>query len=89
MASKSLEFSDLYIACRDGDIDLVQGLLASMSVEQINSIEPNGSTSLHIASSSGHSRIVKFLLDTGVVSRSIRNQHNLTAYSVAQSEEIR
>ncbi|CAF4106430.1 unnamed protein product, partial [Rotaria sordida] len=89
MEPKSLEFSDLYIACGDGDIDLVQGLLASMSVEQINSIEPNGNTALHIASSNGHSRIVKLLLDTGVVSRSIRNQHNLTPYGEAQSEEIR
>ncbi|CAF4795492.1 unnamed protein product, partial [Rotaria sp. Silwood1] len=89
MQPKSLEFSDLYIACRDGDFYLVEGLLASMSVEQINSIEFDGSTPLHIASSNGHARIVELLLNTEVVSRSFRNQYNLTAYDEAQSEEIR
>ena len=57
--------SPLYTACRNGNIAKVKNLLASMSNEQINRYEPNGSTPLHVASYYGHAEIVQMLLDAG------------------------
>jgi hypothetical protein len=48
-ASKTSPFYD---ACRANDIDLVEKYMESMSVEEINQIEPNGPTALHVPMSS-------------------------------------
>jgi len=81
--------SDFYLACRDGNIEKVKTLLSSMSTEQINHLESNGSTALHAASYYGHAEIVRLLL-TADASRSLRNlRFNLTAYEEARNEDIK
>ncbi len=51
--------SELYKACRSGDLNTVKSLLPALTVERINQQEPNGSTSLHAASYYGHIDIVR------------------------------
>ncbi|CAF4555450.1 unnamed protein product, partial [Rotaria sp. Silwood2] len=80
--------SDLYKACRDGDEDLVRGLLASLQYTDINCLEPNGSTALHAAASFGYPNIVRLLHDLHV-DRRHRNVHGMTAYQEAKTDEIR
>ncbi|CAF2864405.1 unnamed protein product [Rotaria sp. Silwood2] len=81
--------SSFYHACREGDSDQVKQLLASTSLDEINKIEPNGSTALHVACYYGHYDIVKILLDAGA-SRSIRNRrYQLTPFEEAHTEQIR
>ena len=81
--------SDFYIACRTADINTVNNLLPSMSVEQISRLEPNGSTALHAASYYGHADIVRILLANGAC-RSSRNLHyNLTPFEEAHDDNIR
>ncbi|CAF1423471.1 unnamed protein product [Adineta steineri] len=80
--------SALYEACRTGDIHTVQQLLSTLSIYEINHVEPNGSTCLHAAASSNHSQIVKLLLDSGVI-RSILDKDGHTAMDVAATEEIK
>jgi hypothetical protein len=75
--------SVFYQACRDGNTDQVQQFLPSMSLDDINKIESNGSTALHAACYYGHFDIVKLLLDAGA-SRSIRNRRfNLLPFDEA------
>jgi hypothetical protein len=79
----SLPVSAFYQACRNGNTDHVQQLLSSMSLDEINKIEPNGSTALHVACYYSHFDIVKLLLDVGA-SRSIRNRRfSLTPFDEA------
>jgi hypothetical protein len=81
--------SDFYLACRDGNIEKVKKLLPSMSIEQIDQFEPNGSTALHAASYHGHAEIVQILLASGAC-RSLRNlRYNLTPYEEACNDDIR
>jgi len=78
--------SVFYQACRNGDTDQVGQLLPSMSLDEINKIEPNGSTALHVACYLGHYNIVKLLLDAGA-SRSIHNRnYNLTPFDEANEQ---
>ena len=88
-AKFSSTISLLYRVCRSGDSRQVQQLLLSLSLDEINHIEPNGSTALHAASYYGHRDIVKMLLDAGAC-RSIRNRrYGLTPYEEAYDEIIR
>lgn len=81
--------STFYYACREGNTVQVQLLLPTMSLDEINKIEPNGSTALHVASYRGHHEIVKLLLEAGA-SRSIRNRnYSLTPFEEAPTEEIK
>ncbi|CAF1393589.1 unnamed protein product, partial [Rotaria sp. Silwood1] len=83
------EASDLYWACRAGDIDTVQRLITLTPYIDINRLEPNGSTALHAACFFGHANIVRLLLHQyGVISHR-RNYHDLTAYEEAATDEIR
>ncbi|CAF1080813.1 unnamed protein product [Rotaria sordida] len=60
-----------------------------MSLDEINKIESNGSTALHVACYYGHYDIVKMLLNAGA-SRSIRNRrYRLTPFEEAHDDEIR
>ncbi|CAF4104418.1 unnamed protein product [Adineta steineri] len=80
--------SDFYIACREGDIEKVKNHLSTMSLEQINNFESNGSTALHASSYYGHTEIVRLLLTAGAC-RSIRNlRYRLTAYDEASNEDV-
>ncbi|CAF2689945.1 unnamed protein product [Rotaria sp. Silwood2] len=82
------EASALYWACRNGDIDTVQKLTASIPYADINCLEPNGSTALHAASFFGHANVVRLLLHQYGVMRHRRNRHGLTAYEEADTDEI-
>lgn len=41
--------SEFYMACRNNDMDKVKQLIKMMTPEDIDRIEPNGSTALHAA----------------------------------------
>ncbi|CAF1409154.1 unnamed protein product, partial [Rotaria sp. Silwood1] len=59
-----------------------------MSVEEMNQIEPNGSTALHVASYRGHEKIVELLLERGA-SHSIVNRYQNTPLDEAKTEKIK
>lgn len=59
-----------------------------MSIVDINRIESNGSTALHVASSEGHVKIVELLLAKGA-SPSTLNKHNLTPLDLAETDQIK
>ena len=59
-----------------------------MSIEEINRIEPNGSTALHVASYRGHEKIVELLLEKGA-SHSIVNIYKNTPLDEAKTERIK
>lgn len=59
-----------------------------MAVEEINQIEPNGSTALHVAAYEGHDKIVELLLQKGA-SFSIINKNNKTPLDEAKTDEIK
>lgn len=80
--------SEFYIACRDGDLNTVQQVLPTISDDQKNSIESNGSTALHAATSYGHHDIVRLLLENGFATW-ILNKYNNTPYDEANDEEMR
>ncbi|CAF1545427.1 unnamed protein product [Didymodactylos carnosus] len=83
------ENSIFYNACRSNNIDYIAKYAGSMTIDEINCIEPNGSTALHTACHFGHMKIVQILLENGA-SRSIRNRlTNLTAYEETDNEYIR
>lgn len=82
--------SEIYEACRQGDTDLVQVLIQSSPDDaDINRLESNGSTALHVACSHGFRDIVRLLLNDSRVDRHRRNEDGRSAYEVASSEEIR
>ncbi|CAF0856197.1 unnamed protein product [Adineta steineri] len=70
--------SALHEACRNGDFEIVQQLLPTLSIDKINQVELSGTTSLHAVCSFNHPRIVKLLLDHRVV-RSLLNKDGRTA----------
>ncbi|CAF3514617.1 unnamed protein product [Rotaria sp. Silwood2] len=82
------EATDLYWACRAGDIDTVRQIIASTTYIDINRLEPNGSTALHAASFFGHADIVRLLLHQFGVIHHRRNRYGLTAYEEAATDEI-
>ncbi|CAF1362143.1 unnamed protein product [Rotaria sp. Silwood1] len=83
------EASQFYWACRNGDVEHVKELLNTIPYQDLNRLEPNGSTPLHAASYNGHSIIVGLLLRERGCQRDRVNRHGLTAYEEAQTEEIR
>lgn len=82
------EVSKLYTACRNGDLSNTKLLLQTASLDDINQIEPNGSTCLHAASYNNHPEIVKVLLDYGA-SQTIRNTFNSTPRDEATTDAVR
>ncbi|CAF0974251.1 unnamed protein product, partial [Didymodactylos carnosus] len=71
--------SDFYVACRNGAVDMVQNHLKTIRIEDMNRLEPNGSTALHAASYNGHTTIVQEILKTDKAIRSTRNRFGFTA----------
>ncbi|CAF4136801.1 unnamed protein product [Rotaria sp. Silwood2] len=69
-------------------MDTVKLLLSSLTLHDINRLEPNGSTALHAASYYGHFNVVKLLLEAGAV-RSITNIYNMTPADEAATSEIK
>jgi hypothetical protein len=80
--------SPLYEACRQNDVHSVTEILSNISNEQLNQIEPNGSTALHVASYYDHDNIVHLLLEKGV-SITIKNKYGLTVVEEARTDETR
>lgn len=80
--------SEFYIACRNNQIDKVKELRENLTLDQIDKIEPNGSTALHAASYYSHHDIVKFLLETGA-DRSVLNKYKNLAFDEASKPEIK
>ncbi|CAF0737468.1 unnamed protein product [Adineta steineri] len=83
--------SDFYFYCRNGEFDKVLEVINAenaLSIEQLNEVQPNGSTALHTATYYGHRDIVKLLLDRNCP-RSTLNKFGRTAYEEAQSPEMK
>ncbi|CAF1170123.1 unnamed protein product [Didymodactylos carnosus] len=80
--------SDFYFACRNGNIDYVLEKLPGMSIEDINKVEPNGSTAIHAATFYNHIDIVQELFKAGC-SRTIYNNHGNRPYEEAQTEDMK
>ncbi|CAF0937086.1 unnamed protein product [Rotaria sordida] len=59
-----------------------------MTLDEIDQIEPIGSTALHVASYRGHFRIVKLLLEAGA-DRAIQNKHNCLPFDEALNDDIK
>lgn len=66
----------------------LQELLQTLSIDEMNRLESNGSTGLHVACFRGHKDIVRQLLEKGV-NRSIMNKFHCLPYHEAASNEIR
>lgn len=59
-----------------------------MSIEDVNRIEPNGSTALHVAAYHGHEKIVGILLRRGAT-YSVKNKYDCTPLDEAKTDKIR
>ncbi|CAF1460697.1 unnamed protein product [Rotaria sp. Silwood1] len=86
--TSSNKCSDLYLACRNNKITEVENLLEKIERQDIDRVEPNGSTALHAASYHGHVEIVKLLLEAGA-DRTIQNKYNNLPFDEAKNDEIK
>ncbi|CAF1370704.1 unnamed protein product [Rotaria sp. Silwood1] len=59
-----------------------------MSLEEINQMEPNGSTALHVAAYRGHEKIVELLLQKGACYSTV-NKYNCTPLDEAKTDRIK
>lgn len=80
--------SKFYSACRDGNYSEVETMLPKLTYEELNQIDSDGNSALHIATSFNHLAIVQLLLDKGC-SRTILNRRGKTAYQEAYTDEMR
>ncbi|CAF1314927.1 unnamed protein product [Adineta steineri] len=80
--------SPFYNACRDNNINSVKHYLQQMSVEEVNQMEPNGSTAFHVAAYQGHEEIVELLLQKGACHSAI-NKYNCTPFDEAKTDKIK
>jgi hypothetical protein len=76
------------MACRNGDLETVQELLPTLTLDEINQLEPNGSTSLHAACHFNYPPIVKLLLDCGAL-RTTLNSYGRTPFDEATTEQVK
>ena len=84
-----MSVSRLYTACHDGDVKTVEQLLPTLTLKEIDRIEPTvKSTCLHAACYYNHPQIVKLLLDYGA-SRKIKNKYGNTPSEEAQTKEVK
>ena len=79
--------SEFYFACRNDDIDFVQRSLTESSLEELDRVEPNGSTALHAACYFKHMGIVRLLLDRGFT-RCVTNRYRNRPYDECKGEEM-
>lgn len=75
--------SELYLACRHGDLETVKRLLHSTPINDLNKLQSNGNTCLHTATYHGHDEIVRLLLAHGACRRVI-NRRGRTALDKAR-----
>lgn len=79
--------SELYLACRNGDMETVKRLLPKTEPRILNQLETNGSTCLHAACYHGHKDVVRYLLSHGA-SRRVVNHYGCTPLDEAKTQEI-
>jgi hypothetical protein len=82
------KMSKLYNACCDGNLKNVKNLLNTLSVDEINRIEQNGSTALHASCHYGHLDVVRELLERGASRRQL-NKNNKTPEDESCNEQIK
>ncbi|CAF4475785.1 unnamed protein product, partial [Rotaria sp. Silwood2] len=82
------DYTDFYVACRDNNYKKVQELLRTMTLDDVDCLETNGSTGLHAACYYGHARIVKLLLKKGA-DRAIKNKYQCLPYDEAANDGIK
>lgn len=80
--------SEFYFACRGNQLDTVRQLLTELSLEQLDRMEPNGSTALHAACFHKHPQTVALLLERGFTRR-VRNKYGNTPYEEAETDELK
>ncbi|CAF3086251.1 unnamed protein product [Rotaria sp. Silwood2] len=80
--------SEFYLACRNNQIDKVEKLLSTMTLDEIDRLEPNNSTALHAASYHGHKRIVQMLLEAGA-DRAIQNKFGCLPFDEALNDNVK
>ncbi|CAF1178871.1 unnamed protein product [Rotaria sp. Silwood1] len=80
--------SEFYSACRNNQIDKVEKLLPTMTLDEIDKLEPNHSTALHAACYHGHIRIVRMLLEAGA-DRAIQNKYGCLPFDEALNNNIK
>ncbi len=80
--------SEFYLHCYNGNYPQAKEMLSKLTYEQLNQIEPNGSTALHAATCNDHLDVVKLLLDNGC-SRTVVDRNKKTAYEVAETDAMR
>ncbi|CAF1569095.1 unnamed protein product [Rotaria sp. Silwood1] len=83
--SSSLTQSVFYMACCNNNLKTA---LENFKPSEVNKIDADGNTVLHIASSRGYIDIVRFLLRYHAP-RTIRNNNGLIAEQLAMNEEIK
>ncbi|CAF0909144.1 unnamed protein product, partial [Didymodactylos carnosus] len=82
------ECSPFYQACRENKIDDVKEFLRTMIPEEIDKMEPNGSTALHMACYYGNIEIVRLILDADA-DRGVTNKFKCLPYDEAASDEVK
>jgi hypothetical protein len=85
------EASDFHFLCGDGKLDEVRQTLDAEnapSIDELNKLQPNGSTALHAATYYNHLEIVKLLLEHNCP-RNTLNRFGNTAYEEAKTKEMR
>ncbi|CAF1542824.1 unnamed protein product, partial [Didymodactylos carnosus] len=85
---RSTSVSDFYQACCNNQVTKVERYLEILSLCDIDKLQPDGSTALHIAASFGYQQIVRLLLQAGA-SPTILSKHGLTPADLAKTEEIK
>jgi hypothetical protein len=80
--------SEFYFACRNNDLATVHRLISEHPLEDLDQMEPNGSTGLHAACFFKNIDIVRLLLDRGFTRR-VLNKYNNTPVDECETEEIR
>ena len=83
-----VECSRFYCACRTGNTDEVKQHLQILTQDEIDRIEPNGSTALHAAAYHGHRPIVRMLLERGA-DRSIKNKYDCVPFDEAANDGVK
>ncbi|CAF0881970.1 unnamed protein product [Rotaria sp. Silwood1] len=80
-------FSDLYLACCNGDVAVVERLLPVTSSKDLNRVERDGYTCLHAASARGYKNIVRLLLAHGAYRR-VQDRHGRSPLELARTGEV-
>lgn len=80
--------SEFYHACSISDIPRVKSYLNQITLEEINRIESNGNTALHVAAFYHNLGVVYLLLKQGAVI-SIKNRYDFTPFEETTSSYIK